>query len=325
MHMITRRLALGLVAGVALMGSAAIAQDFPTRPLTMVVPYPAGGPTDAIARIIAEDLGQKLGQNVIVRNDAGASGSIGTRGVANAEADGHTIVFGNNQTHGNNMFLLREPGYDALEDFAPLAGVGAFEHVYVVRNDLEAENIQELIELAKADPDALNYGSTGIGSGSHLSFELFMERTGTQMTHIPFGGAAPLVTELVAGRIDVSNSTLPSVLAQINAGNIRAIAIASPERNPQLPDLPTLQEQGVENADAESWAAIFAPAGVPEPVLEKLSTELVATLNEPRVAEAIGALGFTLNVRTPEEFRPYHEQEINTWKAIIDAAGVEAQ
>jgi tripartite-type tricarboxylate transporter receptor subunit TctC len=290
-----------------------------------VVPYPAGGPTDAIARIIAEDLGQKLGQNVIVRNDAGASGSIGTRGVANAEPDGHTIVFGNNQTHGNNMFLLREPGYDALEDFTPLAGVGAFEHVYVVRNDLEAQDIQELIELAKADPEALNYGSTGIGSGSHLSFELFMERTDTEMTHIPFAGAAPLVTELVAGRIDVSNSTLPSVLAQINAGNIRAIAIASPERNPQLPDLPTLREQGVEDADAESWAAIFAPAGVPDEVAGKLSDTLLETLAEERVAEAISQLGFTLNVRAPEEFRPYHEQEMETWRVIIDTAGVEAQ
>lgn len=323
--MITRRIAFGLVAGAALMGSTALAQEFPTRPITMVVPYPAGGPTDAIARIIAEDLGQKLGQNVIVRNDAGASGSIGTRGVANADADGHTIVFGNNQTHGNNMFLLKEPGYDALADFAPLAGVGAFEHVYVVRNDLEAKDISGLIALAKADPEALNYGSTGIGSGSHLSFELFMERTGTEMTHIPFGGAAPLVTELVAGRIDVSNSTLPSVLGQITAGNIRAIAIASPKRNAQLPDLPTLQEQGVENADAESWAAIFAPAGVPQPVLDKLSGELVASLNEPRVAGAIEKLGFTLNVRPPAEFRPYHEQEIATWKGIIDAAGVEAQ
>jgi len=194
-----------------------------------------------------------------------------------------------------------------------------------VRNDLEANDIQGLIELAKADPEALNYGSTGIGSGSHLSFELFMERTGTAMTHIPFGGAAPLVTELVAGRIDVSNSTLPSVLAQITAGNIRAIAIASPQRNAQLPDLPTLQEQGVANADAESWAAIFAPAGVPQPVLDKLSGELVASLKEPRVAEAIEKLGFTLKVRPPAEFRPYHEQEIATWKAIIDAAGVEAQ
>ncbi len=160
-------------------------------------------------------------------------------------------MFGNNQTHGNNMFLLKEPGYDAIKDFAPLAGAGAFEHVFVVSNSLPAKSMQELIALAKADPGKLNYGSTGVGSGSHLATELFMTRTGTKMTHVPFRGAAPLVTELMAGRIDVSNSTLPSVLAQFQAGQMRAIGIASPKRNPQAPDVPTLREQGITDADAE--------------------------------------------------------------------------
>ena len=326
--MITRRALAHLAlatAALALPAGAALAQSFPTRPVTIVVPYPGGGPTDAIARIIAEDLGGKIGQNVVVRNEPGASGSIGTRGVATGEADGYTIVFGNNQTHGNNMFLLREPGYDALDDFVPLAGVGAFEHVYVVRNGLEAQGIQDLIALAKDDPEGLNYGSTGIGSGSHLSFELFMARTDTEMTHVPFQGAAPLVQELVAERIDVSNSTLPSVLGQIQGGAIRAIAVASPQRNPNLPDVPTLAEQGVEDADAESWAAIFAPAGIPDEARETLSSGILASLAEPSVRGAIEALGFTLNVRAPEDFRPYHEQEMETWRTIIETAGVEAQ
>jgi tripartite-type tricarboxylate transporter receptor subunit TctC len=314
--------AFGLpVPGLDLAGGA-LAQGFPSKPITIVVPYPAGGPTDAIARIVAQDLAGALGQNVIVDNRAGASGAVGTRSVARGEADGHTIVFGNNQTHGNNMFLLKEPGYDAVKDFAPLAGVGAFEHAFVVRNDLPAANIQELIALAKKDPGKLNYGSTGVGSGSHLSTELFMVRTGIKMTHVPFRGAAPLVQELVGGRIDVANSTLPSVLSQIQSGALRALAVASPQRNAAIPNVPTLREQGITNADADSWAAFFAPAGVPKPALDKLSAAILASLNKPAVRDAIVKIGFTMNVRDPAAFAPYHAQEIRTWKEIIEAAGV---
>jgi tripartite-type tricarboxylate transporter receptor subunit TctC len=324
-HSVTRRLALGLFAGAALLATPAAAQTYPSRVIKMVVPYPAGGPTDVIARIVAEELGRDLGQNVLVENLAGASGAVGTRAVAKAEPDGYTIVFGNNQTHGNNMFLLKEPGYDAVKDFAPLAGAGAFEHVFVVKNDLPAKTIPELIALAKKDPGKLNYGSTGVGSGSHLATELFMTRTGIQMTHVPFRGAAPLVTDIMGGRIDVSNSTLPSVLGQFQAGQMRAIGIASPKRNPQAPDVPTLREQGIANADAESWAAFFAPANTPKPILDRLSGAIIAILNKPDVRERITKLGFTLNVREPEAFKPYLAQEIQTWSDIIKAANIKAE
>jgi tripartite-type tricarboxylate transporter receptor subunit TctC len=321
---LTRRSTLGLMAGAVFAPSIVRAQTFPAKPITLVVPYPAGGPTDAIARYVAQDLSTTIGQNVVVDNRAGASGAVGTRAVAKGEADGYTFIFGNNQTHGNNMFLLKEPGYDAVKDFTPLAGVGAFEHAFVVRNDLPAKNIAELIALAKADPDKLNYGSTGVGSGSHLAMELFMQRTGIKMTHVPFRGAAPLVQEIVGGRIDIANSTLPSVLEQINGGLMRAIAIASPERNPRAKDIPTLREQGIANADADSWAAFFAPAGIPAPIADQLSKAIIASLNKPAISEAILKLGFTLKVRDPEAFRPYHLQEIATWKQIISDAGVQA-
>ena len=324
-HSVTRRLALGLFAGAALFATPAAAQTYPSRVVKMVVPYPAGGPTDVIARIVAEELGRDLGQNVVVENLAGASGAVGTRTVAKAEPDGYTIIFGNNQTHGNNMFLLKEPGYDAVKDFAPLAGAGAFEHVFVVKNDLPARTIPELIALAKKDPGKLNYGSTGVGSGSHLATELFMPRTGIQMTHVPFRGAAPLVTDIMGGRIDVSNSTLPSVLGQFQAGQMRAIGIASPKRNPQAPDVPTLREQGIANADAESWAAFFAPANTPKPILDRLSGAIMRILNKPDVKERITKLGFTLNVRDPEAFKPYLVQEIQTWSDIIKAANIKAE
>ncbi|NIX76303.1 Bug family tripartite tricarboxylate transporter substrate binding protein [Microvirga terricola] len=321
----TRRFALGLAAGMTLFATAAGAQTYPNRIIKMVVPYPAGGPTDVIARIVAEDMGKELGQNVIVENLAGASGAVGTRAVAKAEADGYTIVFGNNQTHGNNMFLLKEPGYDAVKDFAPLAGVGAFEHVFVVSNDLPVKTIPELIALAKKDPGKLNYGSTGIGSGSHLATELFMVRTGIQMTHVPFRGAAPLVTDLMAGRLDVSNSTLPSVLSQFQAGQMRAIGLASPQRTPQAPDVPTLREQGITDADAESWTAFFAPVNTPKPILDKLSGTIIAILKKPEIKERITKLGFTLNVRDPEAFKPYLAKEMQTWAEIIKTANIKAE
>ena len=181
----------GLLAAPLFIRGASAQAWSPSRPVKLVVAYPAGGPTDGIARIVAQDISGPLGQQVVVENVGGASGSIGTRQVARADADGHTITFGNNQTHGNNMFLLKEPGYDAVKDFYPLAGAGAFEHIFVVKNDLPVRTIPELIALAKSKPDALNYGSTGVGSGSHLSTELFMVRTGIKMTHVPYLGAAP--------------------------------------------------------------------------------------------------------------------------------------
>jgi tripartite-type tricarboxylate transporter receptor subunit TctC len=297
----------------------------PGAPIRMVVAYPAGGPTDVIARIVAADIAGPLGQQVVVENISGAAGAIGTRVVAKAKPDGLTITFGNNQTHGNNMFMLKDPGYDAVKDFAPLAGAGAFEHVFVVRNDLPAQNIQDVIKLAKEKPGALNYGSTGIGSGSHLSTELFMARTGIKMTHVPYRGAPPLVQDLVGGRIDISNSTLPSVLVQITSGQIRGIAIGSPKRNPHLPNVPTLEEQGVKDANASSWAGFFAPAATPAPILARLSGEILASLKKPDVVARIDKLGFTVEPRDPASFRPYQIQEIETWVKIAKDAGIQPE
>ncbi len=321
--MINRRLfAASLLA--APFATSAVAQTWqPSGPIKMVVAYPAGGPTDVIARIVAADIAGPLGQQVVVENVSGGAGAIGTRAVAKAKPDGLTITFGNNQTHGNNMFMLKEPGYDAVKDFAPLAGAGAFEHVFVVKNELPAKTIQEVISLAKAKPGELNYGSTGIGSGSHLSTELFMARTGIKMTHVPYRGAAPLVQDLMGGRIDISNSTLPSVLAQIKAGQIRAVAIGSTKRNAKLPDVATLEEQGVTGANASSWAAFFAPAATPQPALDRLSAEIMKSLQKPEVVEKIDKLGFTVEPRDPAQFKPYQVQEIATWVKIAKDAGIQ--
>jgi tripartite-type tricarboxylate transporter receptor subunit TctC len=322
--MLTRRSLLAAASTLPMLTRAS-AQAFPSKPIRIIVAYPAGGPTDGIARIVAQDLATTIGQNVVVENVGGASGSIGTRQVARGDADGHVITFGNNQTHGNNMFLLKEPGYDAVKDFAPLASPGAFEHVFVVKNDLPVRTIQELVALAKSKPGELNYGSTGVGSGSHLSTELFMVRTGTRMQHVPFRGAAPLIQEIVGNRIDVANSTLGSVFQQIQSGTMRAIGIASPKRNPQLPNVPTLQEQGVMGADAESWTGFFAPAATPAPALDRLSREILASLAKPAVREAIQKLGFTVEIRDAAALKTYQANEIKVWEEIIKAAGVKPE
>jgi tripartite-type tricarboxylate transporter receptor subunit TctC len=322
---LTRRFALGLMTGAILFATTASAQEFPARVVRMVVPYPAGGPTDAIARIVAEDMGKTLGQNVIVENVAGASGAVGTRQVAKADPDGYTIVFGNNQTHGNNMFLLTNPGYDAIKDFAPLAGVGAFEHLFVVPKDSPAKSISDLVEIAKRDPGRLNYGSTGVGSGSHLATELFMVRTGTKMTHVPFRGAAPLVQELMGGRIDVSNSTSPRCSARCRA------ATSGPSDSRARPAPPSCR-----TCPPCANRASPAPTRSPgprsslrrrrrSPVLDKLSGTIMASLNKPEIRDRIGKLGFSLNLRDPEAFRPYLAQEIQTWADIIRTAGLKPE
>ena len=312
------------LAGIAILAAIrpAAAQAFPARAVTMVVPYPAGGPTDAIGRLIADEMTRTLGQSVVVENKGGAAGSVGTRGVAKADPDGHTIVFGNNQTHGNNLFLVKDLGYHPVTDFAPLAGIGAFQHAFVVRKDLPAQSVAELIALAKQEPGKLNYGSTGNGSGSHLAMELFKTLTGTEMQHIPFRGAADLVREIAAGRIDVSLSTLPSVLGQIRGGAMRCLAVASPARVPQLPDVPTLEEAGVKGAEAESWTGFFAPSKTPEPIIAVLSKAVLDAVRKDNMRAAIDNLGFTIELRDSTAFRPYHAAEIKKWGDIIKAANV---
>ncbi len=325
---ITRRDALNS----ALLGLAALlapgrafAQAFPSKQMRIVVPYPAGGPTDALARIVAAELQASLGQTVIVENKPGASGAIGTREVARAEADGHTLVLGNNQTHTTNAMLLKEPGYDPVKDFVPVAGLADLQHVLVVRKTLGVTDVAGLIALAKKDPGKLNYGSTGVGSGSHLTMELFKTKTGTDMLHVPFRGAAPMALEIVGGRIDAAFATLPSVLGQIEGGEMTAIGIASGVRAPQLPAVPLLAEQGIKDAEGDSWLALFAPAATPAAIVERLTAATLAALAKPDVKANATKQGIAVNVRDSAAFKPYLASEIAKWAAVIKTANVKVE
>ncbi len=224
--MLTRRAALSALAGLAATRGAR-AQTFPSRPIAIVVPYPAGGPVDVTARLIALSVGSALDQPIAVDNRGGGAGVIGSTAVQHAEPDGHTLILGTNQTHATNQSLLKNCPYDAVKDFAAVAGIADIPHVLAVRQGLEAENVGALIALAKKLPGALNYASTGIGSASHLAAELFKTRAGINIQHVPFRGSAPMTTELLAGRVDLTFATLPSVISHIDAGAVRALALAS--------------------------------------------------------------------------------------------------
>jgi tripartite-type tricarboxylate transporter receptor subunit TctC len=319
---ITRRTALGMAAGALLLPSGAQAQAFPSQTIRIVVPYPPAGPTDALARIIAQELQAANGWTVIVDNKPGASGALGTREVAKAEPDGHTIGLGTNQTHATNAILLKDAGYDPLTDFVPLAGLADLQHALVVRKELPAKTVGELVELAKKSPGALNYGSTGAGSASHLAMELFKAKTGTDMVHVAFRGAGPMALEIVGGRIDLAFSTLPSVLGLIQSGDMRALAIASDNKAPQLPDVPLLKAQGVAGGEADAWLALFAPAKTPAPVLETLSKAVLAAIAKPEVAANAVKQGIAVNVRPGPAFRKYQEAEIAKWADVVRVAKV---
>ena len=314
--------ALGFLTGAIALPSIARAQWAPSKVVKIVVPYPAGGPTDVLARLIAQEISGPLGQQVIVENMPGASGAVGTRAVAKADPDGHTIMAGNNQTHGSNVFLLKDLGYDAVKDFAPIAGTVDLQHALVVKKDLPVNSVQELVALAKSQPGKLNYGSTGNGSGSHLAMELFRINTGLDMVHVPFRGAAQLAQEMVGGRIDVAFSTLSAILGQVQGGTIRAIAIASDNPAPQLPDVKLLKNQGVANNEFDSWNGIFAPAATPAPALARLTEVVLAALKKPAIIEGAKTQGILVNPRTPEAWKTYHVAELAKLEKIIKQAGV---
>ena len=324
--------ALGGLAGISAftrvfdaLCHGARAQSPSSRPITIIVPYPAGGPVDITARLIAQTVGGGLGQPIVVDNRGGGAGVIGSVAVQHAEPDGHTLVLGTNQTHATNQSLLKSCPYDAAKDFAAVAGIAEIAHVLVVRRGLEVAGVSDLVALAKKSPGALNYASTGVGSASHLAAELFKTRAGVELQHIPFRGAAPMTAELLAGRVDVTFATLPSVVSHIDAGVVRALAVASARRAARLPNVPTLAEAGLAGVEADAWFALFAPAKTPAATAERLHRTIAASLGAEAAKDAITKQGMTPWLRSPAEIAAWLPGEIAKWAAVIKAAGVVAE
>jgi tripartite-type tricarboxylate transporter receptor subunit TctC len=319
--MLTRRAALATMLATTVLRPAH-AQTFPSRTITIIVPYPAGGPTDVLARLVAQHAGADLGQSITVDNRGGGAGVIGSVAAQRAEPDGHTLVLGTNQTHATNQSLLKNHPFDAAKDFTAVSGLAEVPHVLVVRQDLAVKDVSELVALAKQNPGGLNCGSTGVGSASHLTMELFKTRADVAMLHVPFRGSAPLITELLAGRIDISFATLPTVAAQVDNADVKALAIASTKRTPRLPGVPTLNEAGIAGVEADAWFALFAPAGTPLPVRERIHEAVVKGLATDAAKSVLAAQGMSLAVKSPAELAAMIPAEIEKWAAVIKAANV---
>ena len=320
--MFSRRTLL-IGAAVAAVPLRAGAQSFPSRTITIVVPYPPGGPIDSLARLIAQEASADLKQPVVVENRPGAGGALGTGAVARAEPDGYTLILGTNQTHATNQSLIKSWTFDGAKDFAPVAGVAAMPHVLVVRKEFEAQSLADVVKLAKAKPGTLTFGSMGNGSGAHLAGELFKTRAGIDMLHVPYKGLAPMTTELLAGRVDLSIAPLPGLIAQqIASGNVRVLGIASAARTPQLDTVPTFAEGGVAGVEADAWSALFAPAKTPAPVIEQLYKAVAAAMAKESVRANLARQGLPVAVKTPAEMSAMLPGEIAKWAAVVKTANV---
>jgi tripartite-type tricarboxylate transporter receptor subunit TctC len=309
--------ALGAIA----IAPAAHAEAWPARPIRLVVPYPAGGPTDLLARVIAEKLSAALGQQTIVDNKPGASGNLGSDIVAKAPADGYTLVMGNNATHATNQSLFPNHPYDAAKDFAPIALVAGVTHVLVVHPDVPANDIRAFVAWARAQDGKLNYASTGNGSASHLTMELFKGLAQFKATHVPYKGTSPAVQDLLSGQVMAGFQTMPSVIAQIRAGKLRALATTGKARAAALPEVPTVSETLFPGFESDAWFALFAPAGTPADIINRLNAETVKAMALPQVKEAAAKVGFDVVTSTPDELAAFVKVEIAKWAQVVKASG----
>ena len=323
MKSLTRRFVVVLAAVIAIGAVAPVAVQgtYPTKPVRLVVPFPAGGTTDILARAVAQKLSETWGQQVIVDNRPGAGGNIGSELVAKSPPDGYTLLMGTVGTHAINPSLYAKMPYDHVKDFVPVILVAGVPNVLVVNPSLPVNSVQELIAYAKANPNKLNFASSGNGTSIHLSGELFKTMTGVQMTHVPYKGSAPALTDLIGGQVQLMFDNLPSSLQFIKAGKLRALAVTSLARSSTLPELPTLAESGLPGFEASSWFGVLAPAGTPNDIVKKLNGEIAAWLASPDAKEKLAAQGAIAAGGTPDAFVTHIAAESAKWAKVVKASG----
>jgi tripartite-type tricarboxylate transporter receptor subunit TctC len=312
-------------AAIGLISNPLFAQDFPNRPVVIIVPQPPGGGTDIISRIIAEQLSKQLGQRFVIENRAGAGTVVGTTAAANAAPDGYMLLAGLIANMAVNPSLFAKLPYDPIRDFAPVGMLAEFPFAVVVSNNFPAHSIKELIAMAKARPGEINFASGGNGTGQHLSTELFKLMTGVNLTHVPYRGASPAYSDVISGRTPVFFDNLASALGQIRGGNVRALAVTGKERSPLLPDVPTVAESGVPGYEYYVWFGLWAPKKTPQPIIEKLYSEVVKALAEPSVKARIAAdAGVPMNMPLAE-IDPFVKAEIAKWADVVKRANISVQ
>ena len=295
--------------------------DFPNKPVRIVVPFPPGGATDITARIVAEKLSAKWGQAVVIDNKAGAGGNVGSDLVAKSVPDGYNIVLGVTGSHAINVSLYKKMPYHPLNDFEPLSQATIYPNAIVVNPQVPANSLAELIALLKKEPGKLSYGSDGNGTASHLGMEVLKHKANFQLTHIPYRGSTPMITDLLGGTLMVGITGLPAVQPHLKAGKLKMIAITTAQRAPGTPDYKTVAEQGVPNFNAAPWAGFFAPKGTPKPVVDKLARDIAEALKQPDVVQKMNELGSTVVGNRPDEFRVFLNQQIEMWAEGIKISG----
>lgn len=298
------------------------AQDFPSKPIRLVVPFAAGGPADTIARAVAEKMQGVVKQPVVIDNRAGAGGAVGTKAVAQAEPDGYTIGISTAGALAISVSMQEAIGYDPRKDLQALTLAASVPELLVVGKDVPVKTLPELLALAKAKPNSLNYASSGAGSMPHLAGELLKQYGKVEMAHVPYRGAAPAVTDLLAGQVDLMFMDIAVLLPHVQAGTIKAVAIGSAKRSDSLPELPTTAELGLPKVVADNWYGIVAPPKTPQPIVQKLHAALVEALKSPEVKEKLALQGAVVVGNTPDEFAAYIRSEIEKWAEVVKAAGV---
>lgn len=322
------RKALHVAAGLALAAliAPAGAQDFPNKPITIIVPFAAGGPTDTVARLVAQNMGNNLKQTVIIENYGGAGGTIGADKVAKAKNDGYTLLL-HHIGQSTAPSLYRKLPYDALNDFAPVGLVTDVPMTIVARKDFPAKDMKELVAYLKANKDKVTYANAGVGSASHLCGMLLMSNLQTELTTVPYKGTAPAMNDLLGGQVDLMCDQTTNTTGQIKGGKVKVYAVTTPTRVPSLPDVPTLQESGIKGADVAVWHGLYAPKGTPKPVVDKLSASLQAALADPTLKARFAELGtepVAAAQATPDALGKHLKQQIDLWNPIIKKAGVYA-
>ena len=326
LHHTTRRTLLAslAVAAAGALPLGALAQNFPTKPITIIVPFSAGGTTDILARIVGQGLTTELGQSVVVDNKPGAGGNIGGSLAAKAAADGYTLFMGTVGTHAINQSLYKKMPFDPVKDFAPLSRVATVPNLLVAHPSQPFKTVKEMIAYAKANPGKITFGSPGSGASPHVSGELFKSMTGTDLLHIPYKGSAPAMTDLLGGQTSVMFDNMPSAIQHVRSGKLRPIAVTTAKRSPELPDVPTIAEAGVPGYEATSWFGMFAPAGTPKPVLDKLHAALIKVLNQADVKKKIAEQGGDVVAETPEQFATFIQAESVKWGKVVKESGATA-
>jgi tripartite-type tricarboxylate transporter receptor subunit TctC len=316
-----RILAAALLVLLTFAASAPARANYPARPVTLIVAFTPGGPSDLLARILGKKLEQLLGQPFVIENRPGAGGNIAAEAAARAAADGYTLLMGNNSILATNASLYKKIGYDAEQDFAPISLIGSQANILVVNPALPAKSMTELIALARAKPGQLNFASSGYGAAAHLSGELFKAQAQIDIVHVAYKGAAPALQDVIGGHVQMMFATAASVVGHVKDGLVRPLAVTTLKRTAVLPDIPTVAELGIAGFDATTWHGLVAPAGTPLEIVGTLHRATTSALNDPDIRKALGDLGVDIVGSSPKEFAATIKAEIPKWSAVVKAAG----